>query len=545
MKKKFLTQKPNKSETRYRLAMVYNYVIVLALLIYLAGFSSCTKKNDCDGTPCSNGCPCPDVCSTDPCGNPDLCPGKCTGNQDSEISKNDLTAEGQVTETDKGMTVDGKLTIKVGDDEDVVLDSADLTVTYNDDGTVNNISGKALAPSPKDYFEFTKPVKADIGYYSGKYLNDNWDLDITLQDDRYYFAFMFAVTLELRVGANSDPNATKPISIKPPVGGHITYIVDYTDPFYYFSGGQDLLGNLGMAESFQGLIPYVPIQPVEKIVSFEGKSFRSGDFTIFKVIDVGGTMIQNKDFNVELTDKNPFPLSFTAGYGAGVNGAFELTLPIVSFVSFNIPMGEASAAVVAEAGTSGVTAQAFLNGLAKPDNSWWPAFVPVKPGGQIRVSGYVQQEGQFDLSLSGDFELNMPSSKNNIAGIARANNEAFSLSGEVTKNNQTWEAGMKFTKDQTELTATPPKELLDNISNLVNANIDSGFAKADSALAQLQRATDNYEFELSLRGLRSTLPTVITQAKQIIADEIAAGIKSGRDQANSILSSKGSRTLRR
>ena len=193
-----------------------------------------------------------------------------------------------------------------------------------------------------------------------------------------------------------------------------------------------IVGNLGMAESFQGLIPYVPIQPVDKIVSFDGKSFRSGDFSIFKVIDVSGVMIQNKDFNVELTDKNPFPLTFTAGYGAGVNGSFELSLPIKGFISFNVPMGEASAAIVAEAGTNGVTAQAFLNGLAAPDNSWWPGFVPVKPGGQIKVSGYVQQQGQFDLSLSGEFEINSPTSKNKIAGATRATNEAFSLAGEVT-----------------------------------------------------------------------------------------------------------------
>lgn len=114
-------------------------------------------------------------------------------------------------------------------------------------------------------------------------------------------------------------------------------------------------------------------------------------------------MIQGSSFNVELVEENPFPLNFTAGYGAGVNGEFELSLPVNNWITFGIPLGEASAAITAEAGTEGAKAQAFLNGLAKQDNSWWPEFIPVKPGGQICTSGYVQQEGQFDLELSGAF----------------------------------------------------------------------------------------------------------------------------------------------
>ena len=168
MKKKSTIQKLNKIESGNIFSIISNHLILLALVIYLAGFSSCTKKDDC------NGGTSPDACSTNPCGNPALCPGMCTGNDNSEITKNDLVAEGHVTETDKGMTVDGKLTIKVSEGDNVVLDSADLAVVYNDDGTVNNITGKAVAPSPKDYFEFSKPLKADVGYYSGKYLNENW-----------------------------------------------------------------------------------------------------------------------------------------------------------------------------------------------------------------------------------------------------------------------------------------------------------------------------------------------------------------------------------
>jgi hypothetical protein len=42
-----------------------------------------------------------------------------------------------------------------------------------------------------------------------------------------------------------------------------------------------------------------------------------------------------------------------------------------------------------------------------------------------------------------------------------------------------------------------------------------------------------------LRGLRSAIPAIVTEAKKRIADEMAAGIKSGRDQASKILSDNG------
>jgi len=535
--KTFIYQHQLKERAKNHLSNISNYIMYVVLVLSIS-FQGC-DKNNCED-PCADGCgECPDVCLTDPCGNPDLCPSQCPQIDDGTLSKNDLKGEGNVVETDDGMSVDGKLTITTPEDEEVVLEEAVITVEYNDDGTIKKMEGTANVPSPTDYMEFTDPVQADLGYYTGKWLNENWDLDIQLIDERFYLAFKIAVALELKVGANSDPNATKPLSIKPPVGGHILYIFDYTDPFYYYSAAQDALGSMSFGESFQGYIPYVPIQPVDKIVTFNGKSVRGGTFPIFKVIEVSGVMIQGTDFNVELVEENPFPLNFSAGYGAGVNGEFELSLPISSWITFAIPLGEASAAIKAEAGTNGVKAQAFLNGLAKPDNSWWPEVIPVKPGGQIRTSGYVQQDGEFDLELSGDFNLELPSNTYAVEGIMGANNEAFTMAGSVLANGLTWAAEAEFRKNETEFSAKPPEELMQNINSLVNSNIDSAFTKAETALADLEKATADYEFELSLRGLRSTIPTIVSEAKKRIADEIAAGIKSGKDQANKILSDNG------
>ncbi len=537
--KKIIYNQLKKRNTSINRLISPSLLASLSLFLLLILFQGCDKKN-CNDDPCAEGCgECPDICQTDPCGDPALCPGQCPQFDDGTLGRYNLKGEGNVEETADGMTVDGKLIITIPDQEEIVLDDADIIVEYNEDGTVKSMSGKATPPSPTDYMEFTDPFQADLGYYSGKFLNDNWDLDIELVDERFYLAFKIEVALELKVGANSDPEATKPLSIKPPVGGHILYIYDYTDPFYFYSAAQDVLGSMCFGESIEGNIPYAPIQPVDEIVTFNGKSVRCGTFPIFKVIEASGTLIQGTSFNVELVEEDPFPLNFSAGYGAGVNGEFELSLPINNWITFAIPLGEASAAITTEAGTDGVKAQAFINGLAKPDNSWWPEFIPVKPGGQIRTSGYVQQQGQFDLELSGEFNLHLPSNVYDLEGSMGATNEAFTMAGNVLANGLTWAAAAEFRKGETEFKAKPPQELLDDINSLVNSNIDSAISKAETALADYEKATEDYEFELSLRGLRSIIPTIVSEAKKRIADEIAAGIASGRAQANKILSDEG------
>jgi hypothetical protein len=145
----------------------------------------------------------------------------------------------------------------------------------------------------------------------------------------------------------------------------------------------------------------------------------------------------------------------------------------------------------------------------------------------------------FDLSLEGEFSLQLPTTTQKIEGAARATNEAFTLNGGVSIDEELWQAGITFKKDETELAAQPPESLLNGIDGLVTAEIDSAFNQVDQKLNELEQATADYELELSLRGLRSALPTVIKEAKEIIADAIDAGIASGRKLASDELSKRG------
>ncbi len=191
---------------------------------------------------------------------------------------------------------------------------------------------------------------------------------------------------------------------------------------------------------------------------------------------------------------------------------------------------------MAEAVTDGtILAKAFVNGLVDPDLSWWPHFIPVKPDGHLHTYGYADQTGIFDIGLSGRFEIEMPSGTQALEGTMTATNDSLNLKGGVTIEDEIWGASMVFTKEETTCIASQPTNFTDGISETVTGQIDGAIETTEKALEDVKKANEAYEFELSLRGLRAALPAIIDDAKEAIDDAVAAGIKSGRDQADKIL----------
>ncbi len=507
-----------------------------------------------------------DPCKENPCSNPDLCPDSCSGQTEGSITKDDLTPSGDLTETENGYVVDGALAIETETEGTVVFAEANLEVEFNEDGSLKNISGTTEIPSPSNYFEFENPVQADLGFFSGKFLNENRNFEIKLKDDRSYFVFAIAVALELKVGANDDPDATKPIAISPPVGGHITLIADYTDPMFFYSLGGDALGGNGsngnngsdgdnndqdndgdgevlgvsFGASLGAHLRYEPILPVENVVSFDAKTVTGGTFSFWKVLEVSGMYYQNKGFDVNFNLKEPMESEIGYGYRAGINGSMEFSASIKDIVSFGFPIGRGSAAIVAEASTAdGINARAFVNGLVDPDLSWWPEFIPVKPAGRLNAYGYIEETGAFDMGLSGALGLEMPSGTQGLQGSVRLTQNEFTMTGEVISGDEIWGATAVFTKEETRCITTPPDNFAEGIAETVTEQIDAAIATTQQAYDDLEKANERYELELSLRGLRAALPGIMDRANREIDNAVAAGIKSGRDQANKILADYG------
>ena len=479
---------------------------------------------------------------------------------DGVITESNLTAEGTVTNTENGYNVDGTLTMDTEASGAVIFNNADLDVAFNDDGTLASISGTAEVPALSDYFEFENPVQADIGFFTGKFLNENRDFEIQLVDERSYFVFAISVGIELRLGANDDPDAQKPLSIEAPIGGHITFIADYTDPMFFYSLGGDALGGDGdsnnngnsnngnsshsklasvsFGASWGSNFTYIPTNPVNgQVVSFKANQVTGGTISFFKVLEASGMYYQNRGFDVNANFNDPMESDFGANYRSGINGKLDLSLEITSFINFGFPIGSGSAAVVAEASTNnGIIAKAFINGLVEPDLSWWPDFIPVKPGGNLNAYGFVEQTGNFDIGLSGSLNLETPTGNQAIAGALRATPEAFTMDGEVTVDDEVWKAHATFTKDETTVIARTPDNFSDGIAETVSSQIDAAIETTKQAIADLEAANKQYEFELSLRGLRAALPAIIDRANSEIDKAVSDAVANGEAQASSIVS---------
>ncbi|WP_276391007.1 hypothetical protein [Eudoraea chungangensis] len=502
----------------------------------------------------------------DPCANPNECPDQCE-NTATGLNRDSFIPEGTVTETTDGYQVDGKLTIPLDSIGEVIFDNADIDVSFNDDGSLQSLVGNVEVPPLENFFEFAEPLQAEIGFFSGKFLNDNRNYEIVLKDERFYFVFNIQANIELKIGVNDDPNATKPLSISPGSAG-IVLITDYTDPMFFFSLGGGVAGGDGednnqngdnnngnnnnnnsndgrllgvsFGGSFGGNIVYVPTNPVDDVVSFGAKTVVGGSASFFKIIEMSGLLYENKGFSVDADLRDPLASEFGVGYRSGFNGSLDLALEINSFISFGFPIAEGSAAVVAEASTaSGVQARAFINGIVDPDLSWYPNFIPIKPDGSLNAEGYVNQNGEFDIAAAGSFSIETPNNTQEIEGSIRLSNPAFEIGGKYTKNDQEWSVNAAIKKDESEVLVKAPNNFVTGLDVEISQRIDSTLAVAEDALSNLEQATSDYEFELSLRGLRQVLPTIISNALQTIDEQVDEGIAEGRRRARAELDDRG------
>lgn len=486
------------------------------------------------------------------------------------LSNDNIRATGNITQTEKGYIVEGAVTISTQASGDVVFDNADMELEFNENGTLASVTGTTTVPSNSNHFEFENPIQADVGFFSGKFLNENRNFEIRLIDERYYFVFAIGVDIQLKLGANDDPDAQKPLTIKSPIGGHIAYICDYTDPMWFYSLGasglgsgnnggngsgtggntggpsnnnnsSSKLGSVSFGASVNSNFEFTSTNPVdENFISFQSSFVMGGKVSFWKVLEATGMYYQNIPFDVNANFEKPMDSNIGVGYRGGLNGTLDLSFDIASFISFSFPIGYGSASIVAETSTdNGTMAKAFVNGLVEPDLSWWPNIIPVAPGGNLNAYGYVEQTGHFDIGLSGELNLETPTGTQAVAGGLQITHEAFTMRGQVTIDNNIWEAEAVFTTDETKMIATPPINFTDGIADTVSAQIDAAIATTEQALADVEAANKHYELELSLRGLRTGLPTIIDRAQNEIDIAVNDAISAANAQANTIASDNG------
>jgi hypothetical protein len=446
----------------------------------------------------------------------------------TSISRSDLKPSGNVTQTEDGFKVDGELAMATSDSSEVVFHNADVQVRFDAAGRVTGLEGEVEIPSPHERVSFENPVRARVGLYTGRYLNEQGDLGILLQDDTDYFVYDIGVSLQMNVATgDTGEDADKPIVVKAPLGGRILMVVDYTDPMYYTFGSQDLIGSSGVGWSLHQRIPFRPENPVQDLGAFDGGSTRVGSFTVLKVVSVEGQLVDNNYTEVHMVEEDPFSSDLRRGYQAGFNGTASLDLFMKDIVGIDLPLAAASGGVWGELSTDrGFQGHAYVRGRTTQDYSWWPGFIPARPVTELDVQGFVKSDGDFDVALEGEYGWDFPGGRQSMAGSFELRPDAMTLQGSFHAAADTLAVGGVVTRDATTLFVQPPQSLLDGVADRVNQEVMPRIDEAQKAWENLQKATQDYEFELSLRGLRSALPDIADRAKAELQKQVASAIAS-------------------
>jgi hypothetical protein len=455
------------------------------------------------------------------------------------VTEEDLSPSGVVTETSDGFTVQGSLGVATSDTTAITFVDADLRVRKDASGNVTSISGTAEIPPPHERIEFEDPVRANVGFFTGEYLNREGDIGILLNDDTDYFVFDFGLALQINVATGeTGPDAVKPISVKVPVGGRILMVVDYTDPMYFVYGAQDAIGEVGMGWSFRGRIPFVPNRQVAGLGVFDARNTRTGALTLKKVFKITGQTVDNRSVEVHLVEEDPYESDVSYSYQQGFNGAVELDLGYKDVFGVGIPLADASGGYLHELSVQGgFEGHAYAVG-ATADFSWWPTFLPMKPASELEVSAFATDELDYGVEMAGQYAFEFPDGVYGMAGSFSIENERNTWSGQVLGGGDTWGVGGEATTDMSTLYLTPPQALLDALTPDVNDQILPRIEEAEEAWEDLQAATGDYEFELSLRGLRTQLPRIVDDAKASLASGISSELKNheGKVYYNSLKS---------
>lgn len=480
---------------------------------------------------CSDSLTAPDLTEPDPGTqqptDPTTDPDSTASQPDStSITRGSVSASGQVEETEDGFKVDGQLTMNLGDTSDVVFHNADVDVQFDASGRMTGMSGTVEIPSPHRRITFEDPVQAHVGMFTGKYLNENAKLPILLRDDTEYFVYDVKASYQMNIATgDTGEDAVKPIAVRAPLGGRITMIVDYTDPMYFTYGALDLLGSSGVAWSLHHRLPFKPWNEVENLGAFEGGTERVGSMTIFKILGVEGQLVENEYSEVHLLAEDPFASSLRAGYQAGFNGNGSLDLFVKDVVGIDLPLASVSGGVWSEVSTGdGFQGHLYARGRTTNDYSWWPTFIPARPVTTLDVHSFLKSDGQFDVALRGEYGWDFPDGRQSMVGEFDLSNDAFTLQGTMVAGADQLAVGGVVTKDSTTLYVKPPQVLLDGVQQSVNDEVFTRIADAQKAWEDLKKATEDYEIELSLRGLRSSLPTIADKAKAELSRQVSNAI---------------------
>lgn len=427
-----------------------------------------------------------------------------------KLGEANFVPKGTVTPTENGYNAVG--TLDLSSSELVQsFENADLNLEFDEEGKLVSFYGTTDLPGNLDD-RITVPagIRAVVGMMTGKEISEDEDFGIQLVHDTNYFVFYLGADVEIVLTEQDpvDPDQTLQHTVTTPFAGELILITDPTDPMLYYFGGTPLLADYGSGHSASSQLPFIPELDFAGLDSFKGRTLENGAMGLgVKFVDfftIGGTRVVKKH---DLRDINwDDPLASDIEFRAGINGIFDFGLSVIGFglLSFELVDGSATIDV-------GLDRQQMAMALRlAPDTSFLPDWVHVVPDAEIEGAASFNGNGDYAFELAGAWKSRLPEA--DVAGSMEIVNEGVTLTGSTSENGDTLAVSMEFLNNETIGRVGFPESYSESLTSDVSTALDNEIAKVEQALSELEEASENYEFEVSLRGLREALPPMMDTA---------------------------------
>ncbi len=390
------------------------------------------------------------------------------------------------------------------------LEDAIVVMEFDDQGNLLNMSGETTLPKKmSDGLAINSSVKARIGMFKGVDINADPDLGIMLKDDIDYFVYYIGTKTDITVGSEN----TTQIKLEPPLSGEIVFISDPTDPFYYYYANIPLVGELGRGESENGFIPFKPTENLSNLDAFDGHTLDKGSISLgIKAVDLlsfEGTRVIKQPVLGEINWDDVMDSNLT--FKAGLNGKAKFALSVLSVGLFEFDLASASATL-----DMGLKRQNFaLQGTVAPNVSWQPDWFAILPEGVMVSNLVVNGKTGFKATITGEFKSTIPVAA--FKGAMVISQKGAKFTAQIPDQQIPIDFSAEFKNGQTSVEITAPIET-NAISQSINQQLDEELAQIEQAVTKLTDAISDYEFEVSLRGVRKTIPALVDQTVPKLKD---------------------------
>ncbi|MFV8818599.1 hypothetical protein [Haliea sp. E17] len=455
--------------------------------------------------------------------------------ENPRLVRDDLSVEGSETPIPGGINIQGSFRLSPAATPEQALTDSDVDIRFDSEGEVLSLFGGTVLPRQlTDYIGVIGTSRAQVGLYSGAQLNADEDINIRLIDERQYLLFYLTGGVELEVGDRAGGGTL--VSIDPPFGGSVILVHDLVDKMLYRYG--NLLGEArGEAESDQGLLPYVPLGGIAGAVAFYGHRYETGEKSVgIKIFDIlnlrGEYIVRDPTFaDIDLAD----PFASPVGYFAGFNGHASVAFAILGFGLFDFDLAEASANFDVQPLRGAAQQRLSLYANIEPDVAWQPDWMPILPATRLRATFAADAAGTLRATLAGGYRSVLPAA--DLRGKILIRNEGVSMQARVELPALLMPVSISFVDGETHASVDLDAEIGTYLRRSAGEVFDDVEAQLDAALDDLEAAATDYQFELSLRGLRAVIPTITAEAiarVEAIPGDVYSAVYAGvRSEINS------------